>query len=213
MASIVIHLGVAYRIAQQSGLLSGKIQTEGSYYLGVIAPDAVNLDGFASRQVRWASHLRERTPREWYASAGKFYRKQLKNGFPDRDLLLGYLVHTLTDAAFDETLHDPIWAAAGKMSSLRGENLESNDAGWEECFRFDRSQLAMPWWTQTVRPALAAGKPQEIGTIPAELLGRYQDHLLYLYERELPREKPQVITPEMVWLLGDYVESILKPML
>ena len=114
---------------------------------------------------------------------------------------------------FDETIHDPIWAAAAKAARLAGETVDGKEEGWEECFRFDRSQMHAFWWTRIVKPAFANASPQAIGTIPSELLERYQDHLLYLYEKELPKEPPRVITPEMVWLLGDYVESILEPML
>lgn len=213
MASTMIHLAVAYRIQQPGGLLNQTIVNRGAYYLGAVAPDAVDLDGFASKQVRWAAHLREKTPKEWYVSAEHFFKKQQEAGYPDRELLLGYLVHILTDAAFDETIHDPIWVAAAKAARLAGETVDAKEEGWKECFRFDRSQMHAFWWSGIVKPAFANAKPQEIGTIPSELLERYQDHLLYLYEKELPKEQPRVITPEMVWLLGDYVETILKPML
>lgn len=210
MASIMIHFGAAYRLQQEGGLLHNKISNPASYYLGVAAPDAVNLEGFAPKEIRWEAHQRAQTPKLWYISAENFYRQQLAQEFPDKDLLLGYLVHIVTDAAFDETLHDPIWAAAAK--AIRGTENPSG-AGWEECFRFDRSQLTAPWWMDIVRPALAVACPQKIASIPQKLLGRFQAHLLNELPNVLPTEPPRIVTPEMVWLLGDYLETVLRPML
>ena len=108
MASIMIHLAVAYRLAQSEGFCSTAIRDRGSYYLGAVAPDAVNMDGFAPKALRWAAHRREKTVKEWYHSIAGFWKTQLQNNRINPDLLLGYVVHILTDAAFDETLEDEL---------------------------------------------------------------------------------------------------------
>ena len=210
MASIMIHLAVAYRLAQSEGFCSTAIRDRGSYYLGAVAPDAVNMDGFAPKALRWAAHRREKTVKEWYHSIAGFWKTHLQNNRINPDLLLGYVVHILTDAAFDETLHNPIWAAAAKAARLLGEPSDEKEEGWNECYRFDRSQLSSDWWTKEVRPALSTGKPENIGTIPVQLLSRYQADLLESYPRILPTQPPRVITLEMVWLLGDYVETVMQ---
>jgi len=122
--------------------------------------------------------------------------------------LLGYLVHILTDAAFDETFHDPIWVSAAIRS---GGKLSRQDAGWAECDRFDQSQLSEGWWLDTVRPALAAAKPIAIGPIPQELLRRQQEYLLERFSRRVDDTPPQIITQDLIWTLGDYVGSVMEP--
>ena len=44
MASIMIHLQTAHRLLQPGGLLFQRVRDPGQYYLGVTAPDSVNLD-------------------------------------------------------------------------------------------------------------------------------------------------------------------------
>ena len=210
MASMLIHLAAAYRLQQEGGLLHDLIKDPASYYLGVAAPDSVNLDGFASKEIRWEAHQRAQTPKGWYVRAGAFYHRLKEEHFPDQDLLLGYLVHILTDAAFDETFHDPIWVSAAIRS---GGKLSRQDAGWAECDRFDQSQLSESWWLDTVRPALTAAKPVAIGPISEELLCRQQKYLLERFSRRVDDTPAQIITQELIWTLGDYVGSVMESMI
>lgn len=204
MASIMIHLETAWRLMQSGGLFYGKINDPGEYYLGIIAPDSVNLDGFAEKEIRWAAHLRAKTPKQWYQNIGEFYQKKREK--LNHDFLLGYAVHNITDAAFDETLHEPIWAAAKKADTARiYEN--PNDAGWAECFRYDYFQQNQCWWVQDVSPALKSAQAYKINKLPADLIDRYRLYLMDSYFCTLEREAPKVITKEIVWLLADYVES------
>lgn len=207
MASIMIHLQTAHRLLQPGSLLFQKVREPGQYYLGVTAPDSVNLDGFASKEIRWAAHLRAKTPKQWYQNIEEFYHKQLKKADPD--FLLGYVFHNVTDAAFDETLHNPIWAAAAKAYA---PELSANDAGWEDSFRYDMSQREADWWRE-VRPALAGARCQDFHTISGELMGRHRDYLLTDYWERPCQEPPKVITREMVWLLADYTEGPLAKIL
>lgn len=209
MASIMIHLQAAHRLLQPGGLLCGKIIHPSNYYLGVIAPDSVNLDGFAEKEIRWSAHLRAKTPKEWYQNIGTFYQKQQDKS--DHDLLLGYIIHNITDAAFDETLHNPIWTASSKADASPSKDV--NDSGWEECYRYDFSQRNESWWTQEVMPALAQSKVEKINKLSASQIERWRDYLLKGYMDTLEKSAPKVITKEMVWLLGDYVEFICKKIL
>lgn len=204
MASIMIHLETAWRLMQPGGLFYGKISDPDDYYLGVIAPDSVNLGGFAEKEIRWAAHLRAKTPKQWYQNIGEFYQKKREKA--NHDFLLGYSVHNITDAAFDETLHNPIWAAAKKADTARTYE-SSNDAGWAECYRYDYFQQDKPWWVQEVKPALESAQARRINKIPAELIDRYRLYLLDSYFGTLEKDFPKVVIKEMVWLLADYVES------
>ena len=207
MASIMIHLQTAHRLLQPGGLLFQRVRDPGQYYLGVTAPDSVNLDSFASKEIRWAAHLRAKTPKEWYQNIEEFYQKRRKKADPD--FLLGYIFHNITDAAFDETLHNPIWAAAGRAY---GSAMSVKDAGWEVSFRYDMSQREADWWKE-VRPALAGARCRDFHTISGEQMGRHRDHLLTDYWDRPCQEPPKVITREMVWLLADYTEGPLAKIL
>ena len=60
MPNIMIHEKVAYNIAQKHKNLDTP-----NFYLGALAPDAVNLNGFASKEKRWTSHLRDKDLKVW----------------------------------------------------------------------------------------------------------------------------------------------------
>ena len=76
--SIIIHEEVGY-------YLSDKINKNSyEYYLGILAPDAVNLEGFAEEKERWTSHIRKQLwknfPRKimyqkWKKKEIKLYKK------------------------------------------------------------------------------------------------------------------------------------------
>ena len=104
----------------------------------------------------------------------------------DPDFLLGYIFHNITDAAFDETLHNPIWAAAGRAY---GSAMSVNDAGWEESFRYDMSQREADWWKE-IWPALAGARCRDFHTISGEQMGRHRDHLLTDYWDRPCQEPP-----------------------
>ena len=50
MASIMIHLQTAHRLLQPGGLLFQRVRDPGQYYLGVTAPDSVNLTALPPRK-------------------------------------------------------------------------------------------------------------------------------------------------------------------
>ncbi len=95
MPNIFIHEKVAYNIAKENKYLDTP-----NFYLGVLAPDAVNLNGFASKEERWTSHLRDKNLSTWRQNIISFYNKE-KNNY-DSTFLSGYLIHILTDIIFDD---------------------------------------------------------------------------------------------------------------
>ena len=82
MPSISIQEKVGYEI--------GKILSISSYdyYLGLLAPDAPNLEGFASKEERWRAHQRRQDYHEWREALDRFYIQE-KDHYP-HDFLLGY---------------------------------------------------------------------------------------------------------------------------
>ena len=70
MPNIFIHEKVAYNIAKENKYLDTP-----NFYLGVMAPDAVNLNGFAPKEERWTSHLRDKKLSTWRQNIIDFYNK------------------------------------------------------------------------------------------------------------------------------------------
>jgi len=97
MPEINIHEKVAYEISKKYNLNSR------DFFLGNLTPDAVNIDGFAAKEDRWASHLRKKNRNEWREEVRKFYDKEKDNY--NRDFILGYITHILTDIIHDDYLY------------------------------------------------------------------------------------------------------------
>ncbi len=94
MPSLTIHAKVGYEIGKKLHLNSY------NYYLGILAPDAPNLNGFAEKKERWAAHVRREDLNDWRDALKKFYQNN-KNKY-NHDFLLGYYIHILTDIIFDD---------------------------------------------------------------------------------------------------------------
>ena len=94
MPSELIHLKVAYKVQKKIKKLNLNM-----YYSGILCPDSVNINGFADKQIRWSSHLRDKDLDTWQKNVITFY-KENKNKI-EKDYLFGFLVHILTDIEFD----------------------------------------------------------------------------------------------------------------
>lgn len=135
MPTSIIHLKIGYEYAKRHQQYDNK-----QFYLGLIAPDAVNLNGFAEKEKRWHAHLRDKNLEVWKSNITNFYR-QNKEHF-DNNYIYGYLIHVLTDIFFDEKnpteLFPKIENRVGK-EKLREEYSRQMDL-------FERSQLTTEWW-------------------------------------------------------------------
>lgn len=200
MASTGMHLYVGYLLARETGGIASPPQ----FYLGCVAPDCVNMDGFAKKETRWAAHLRSADLSRWYSNIGRFYAGQLRPGADD-SLLLGYAVHCITDVAWDEHFHGRVWDGMEKLALP--QMIERLDRGWDDCFRFDHDQFTEDWWTDTVRPALEAAVPGPLPGIPADLLERYRQYVLYRYPSTIPEGGPHMVSRELVGELAGIVRE------
>lgn len=97
MPSLMIHLKVGYEIGKKIN------KNSYDYYLGLIAPDTPNLNGFAEKNKRWSAHIREDDLYKWRQSLKVFYQKNEKNY--EKDFIIGYYIHILIDIIFDEFLY------------------------------------------------------------------------------------------------------------
>ena len=97
MPNIMIHEKVGYYISKKININSY------DYYLGLLAPDTPNLEGFAPKEERWMAHQRKKDYDEWRSSILSFYNRE-KNNYP-KDFILGYYIHLLTDIVYDDFLY------------------------------------------------------------------------------------------------------------
>lgn len=87
--------------------LSNKLNVNSyEFYLGLMAPDAVNVDHFAEKEERWTSHIRDKDLNLWKENLKNFYKEEKVK--INNDFLLGYTVHILTDIVYDEYLEEKI---------------------------------------------------------------------------------------------------------
>ena len=101
MPTVLIHEEVAYNIAKKYKQLDNK-----DFYLGALAPDTVNLNGFASKEERWNSHLRNENLDTWLENVKKFYNEN-KDKY-NKYFLLGYVLHIITDIVHDKYFYQDI---------------------------------------------------------------------------------------------------------
>ncbi|MCI8405483.1 MAG: zinc dependent phospholipase C family protein [Oscillospiraceae bacterium] len=176
------------------------------YYLGCIAPDAPNLDGFASKEVRWSAHLRRPEPEEWIRHALKWL---MKEGKPS-SLRLGYAVHVVGDAVWDAHFEKKLQKAVDAAALSREERFRCR---WDEHYRFEQEQLQADWWLQEVRPLLAQAVPQAINGLPETLIGRFRDDLISSYAPAPEGKTVGFVTAERVAAFGQQLCEALQPLL
>lgn len=176
MASSLMHLYVGNKFATKHAEITDLPQ----FYLGCIIPDFAE-----AKETRWLTHMRSSDIKEWYENNIAFYRGNV--GRIDVNLLLGYVIHNITDAAFDEFL-----------------NVTERD------YRFDYDQRKELWWINDVLPALKRAVPTEInGTdkdIAAVQLRKIMDESNFTY----PVGSPVVVTVDMMDELSDIVCKIIE---
>lgn len=100
MPNTVVHEEVGYYLSKKLDVSSYE------FYLGLMAPDAVNVEHFANKQERWTSHVRDKNLNIWKENLKKFYKEE-KNKI-NNDFLLGYTIHILTDIVYDEYFEEKI---------------------------------------------------------------------------------------------------------
>lgn len=146
MPSTMIHLVIANKI---SGSIS--ISSLGEFYLGAIAPDTVNLNGKASKEIRYCAHLRSADYDEWIENVFEFSKKNKDIKSKNPDFFKGFLIHILTDIAWDQT-------AQPKLFELMKDNdidvSRLNDQKWNELLAFDRRVAECDIWNKEIRPFL-----------------------------------------------------------
>ena len=98
MPNIRIHEEVAYIYTRNHKEYDNKY-----FYLGVLAPDSPNLEGFAPKVERWTAHQRDKDYDEWERKIKKFYIENKDNY--NKYFIFGYLFHVITDIVYDRDIY------------------------------------------------------------------------------------------------------------
>ena len=98
MPNIRIHEEVAYIYTRNHKEYDNKY-----FYLGVLAPDSPNLEGFAPKVERWTAHQRDKDYDEWERKIKKFYIEN-KDKY-NKYFIFGYLFHVITDIVYDRDIY------------------------------------------------------------------------------------------------------------
>ena len=98
MPTSSIHAIVAKKITDKYKSLNNY-----DFFLGSVAPDSVNLYGFAEKEERWEAHLRDKDLDKWTNNIVEFYNAEKDN--INIDFLKGYVTHVITDIVYDRTYY------------------------------------------------------------------------------------------------------------
>ncbi len=152
MPSSCVHLYAAQLLADRFD-----IDDLPGFYLGSVAPDAVNLNGFAAQPVRYAAHIRSTDYNEWKQNIRRFYEEN--NSQYPRSYLLGFLAHLYTDIAWDELVQPGLF----EFLSARGLSYgECQTEKWRELDRLDGLIIGKEWYQEmldTLKKGTAADFP------------------------------------------------------
>lgn len=136
MPSILFHELVGYKIAQKY-----KKYDTNNFYLGLIIPDSVNAYGFASKEERWKTHVRNENLDVWQENIIDFYKKNIDKY--ENTYLTGYLIHVLTDIMCDKIYQNEIYP------KLLEEGFDYHTAylHYEEGIKkLENSNINEKWW-------------------------------------------------------------------
>lgn len=181
MPSATVHLKIAYMMKNELG-----IKNDAEFYMGAIAPDAVNLEGYASEKVRYSAHIRSKNYDEWKSDIEAFYEENKDSFGGDEDFLKGYVFHLYTDIAWDEVVQPNLFAYLKKQGYSQEEFKEQK---WKELFRLNNVLAGQPWYDE-VKGSLAGAVCYEIAGVSACLMESYKKYILGDYVKDKVIDEP-----------------------
>lgn len=186
MPSSPVHLFVARLIAKDLN-----VTDMAQYLLGSVAPDSVNLGGFAPQEKRYEAHNRSLDLDEWKKKALSVYEDTKGR---DKDFAKGVLVHILTDIFWDELIQPDMLSRLGQ----EGDGYEDlREKKWQELYRFNTLITSKEWYSD-VLDTLRGAKPLDFRNIDKEMMRGFRDYVCEDYADKLDEEKPRVLTEDTV---------------
>lgn len=214
MANTLAHIAVAHRILSQ---LPELVKNRDSFYLGTIAPDAIESKAGAVRDDKKLVHLRLGiTDMEWlepekmaiFDRRVEDFVNYFIRGEQDedkRDFFVGYLVHLLTDKINHGTVR------LGILRRLEPEGYR--DGTWDFIYRVLNDLEALDYNLLMTRPEIAGifyelmDKPVKHclpGMIEKEYLEKSRHWWKNQYIPQIAERRANVLSPED---MDDFVEK------
>jgi len=190
MPNITIHEKVGYEIGKRMNIHSY------DYYLGLMAPDTPNLEGFAPKEERWMAHQRKKDYDEWRKSILDFYQKEKEN-YP-KDFLLGYYIHILTDIVYDDYFYIKV-----REYILKDYTMEEA----HQVMRQDMNKYYFKELEEIKEVLLSSKKSYNILNIEEEKLLLWKEKELSLWKEE---ESCKYISKEIIEKLIEQVYNELQ---
>jgi len=196
MPNSLVHLKVANEISKKYVELDCP-----QYYLGIIAPDTVNLYGFAEKSKRWAAHIRAKDLNIWENNIIEFYKQNIEEY--DNKYLFGYLIHVLTDIVFDRIYEKEL---LDKIHT-RGEFEDEFGYYHQELRKYEASQINEIWWKDVISK-LNQAEGITINSINATEIEKWRDKKIKEYDGK-EKMKADMINQELIQRAANQVEEIL----
>ncbi len=186
MPSILFHELVGYQFAKKY-----KKYNTNEFYLGLMAPDAVNAYGFASKEKRWTAHFRNQNLTKWQENIIKFY-KENREKF-EETYLLGYVIHVLTDIFCDEIYQKKLYPKLIEQ----GYNYNSAYSYYERGIeKFEDSNINETWW-EYAKKAFVKAEKIPINNITEQMLIDWVNYTIDKYTKR-KYEKEEFITQNFI---------------
>lgn len=185
MPSFPVHIIIAQMLCGEIGVTSRP-----DFMLGTIAPDSVNLKGFASRAERYGAHIRSVDYAVWKKQLSQFYKQNLTRFEDCADYLKGYVFHCITDIAWDEAVQPKLFEFLQSGGELSREEITK--LKWEELFRFNSLLVTRQDFLSAVGE-LENAQPRDIATVTAKQVSDYRDYVVSDYKDKISAEPPRFL--------------------
>ena len=166
MPSLPVHLLAAQMLSERLG-----VSDKPSFLLGSIAPDSVNMKGFADKETRYKAHIRSTDYDIWKKQLSDFYTENAQAFSDCADYLKGYVFHCITDIAWDEAVQPKLFRY------LREKGVPEEDMTrqkWQELDKLDSLLADSPGYRR-LTALLAKAEARAVTTVTAQQLSRWQD--------------------------------------
>lgn len=202
MPSFPVHLIIADMLCKRL-----EVRSRSDYFLGSIAPDSVNLNGFASQSLRYGAHIRSIDYDIWKKQLSDFYVKNKHNFAQRPDYLRGYVLHCVTDIAWDETVQPQLFEFLQSGGQLSHEQL--SDLKWEELFRLNSVLLQREDLRKAI-DELKTASALDIATVSAQQVAQYRDYVVNDYKDKIISEPPGFLSTRHIDLCAERTLELFK---
>ena len=196
MPNALVHLNVGNKLVKKYKKLDDE-----KFYLGLITPDSNKINDNLEKSERWRAHLRAKNLDVWEDNVIKFYDDNIDKY--DKNYLLGYCIHILTDIVFDRIYFDKNIDQIHQMGIWQDEF----EFYHENLRKYEANQTFENWWKEVLRKIKHA-KGISINLLSIDEIEKWRDKKLEEYE-DLEKCNYGFITEELIDEATKDVEKIL----